>query len=156
MIKDHHAVKHINTQIKNLFQMDDVRLMEILESVQFGLGYLIVGFFIGTILDYSFPNFDDNTPVRTVFLEVLFQSLAIIVLVFYVRKLVKIMPSVFDLHFLSKSGKVKFRPYTTTEYSGELMISLAIIGAQFHLIRKLDFLSKKLYEFIYKRKRHEF
>ena len=155
MTKEHHAIKHIHTNLKDLFQMDSVRIMEVLESVQFGLGYLLIGFIIGTILDYSFPNFDEKTPPMVVFLEVLLQSLALIILVFYVRKLVKIMPSVFDIHSIAKSGKVKFRPYSTTEYGGEVMIALAIVGAQFHLIRKLDYLSQKLHQFIFNRKRHE-
>lgn len=140
------AKQHFESHIQSLFAVDKVRLMELLESIQFGFGYLVTGFFAGTLLDYSFPSFNDDTPVLTVFLEVILQSLALIVVVFYIRLIVKSMPSLFDFHL----GKhLRYVPYSASEYGGELMISLAVIGAQFHLIKKLDFLSKKFYTFLY-------
>jgi hypothetical protein len=140
---DHHVRHHI----KSLFAADKVRFMEILESIQYGIAYLVVGFLAGTVLDFSFPSFNEETPTKVVFLEVVLQSLLLIVLVFYVRLLVKTMPSLFDFHFGKRS---RYVPYSASEYGGELMISLAVIGAQFHLIKKLDFLSRKLYKYIYK------
>lgn len=140
------AKKHFETHLESLFATDKVRFMELLESIQYGFGYLIVGFFAGTVLDYSFPSFNEDTPALTVFLEVLLQSLLLIILVFYVRLLVKSMPSLFDFHL---GKQVRYVPYSASEYGGELMISLAVIGAQFHLIKKLDFLSRKFYTFIY-------
>lgn len=127
--------------------------MEILESIQYGFGYLIVGFIAGTVLDLSFPTFDEQTPVHTVFLEVVLQSLLLIILVFYVRKIVKTMPSIFDLQY-GKTKALQYRAYSASEYGGELMISLAIIGTQFHLIKKFDFLSRRLYHWIYKREQN--
>lgn len=141
------AKKHFQTHMESLFAADKVRFMELIESIQYGFGYLIVGFFAGTVLDNSFPTFDEKTPVRTVFLEVILQSILLIILVFYVRKVVKAMPSIFDLHYGKRKG-FHFRPYSASEYGGELMISLAVIGAQFHLIRKLDFLSRHLSTFL--------
>jgi hypothetical protein len=141
---DHHVKRHI----KSLFAADKVRFMEIVESIQYGIVYLVIGFMAGTVLDYSFPSFNEETPTKVVFLEVVLQSVLLIVLVFYVRLLVKTMPSLFDFHL---GKRVRYVPYSTSEYGGELMISLAVIGAQFHLIKKLDFLSRKLYKFIYNR-----
>ncbi len=140
------ADHHIQHHIKSLFAFDKVRFMELLESIQYGIAYLVVGFFAGTVLDFSFPYFNEETPVHVVFLEVVLQSLLLIILVFYVRLLVKTMPSLFDFHLGKRS---RYVPYSASEYGGELMISLAVIGAQFHLIKKLDFLSRKLYKFIY-------
>ena len=147
-MKDH-AGKHIETHVKSLLQADMIRFMELIESVQYGIGFLA-----GTALDYSFPNHDENTPVKTVFIETILQCILLIILVFYVRKLVKIMPSLFDIHYgISKKGMSKYKAYSVSEYSGELMISLAVIGAQFHLIKKLDFLSRKFYKWIFNEER---
>jgi hypothetical protein len=142
---------YVNHHIKSLFAADKIRFMELIESIQYGIVYLVIGFFAGTLLDYSFPSFNEDTSVVSVFLEVLLQSILLIVLVFYVRLLVKTMPSLFDFHL----GKhLRYVPYSSSEYGGELMISLAVIGAQFHLIKKLDFLSRKLYTFIYNKERY--
>jgi hypothetical protein len=143
---DSGAKHHVDRHIKSLFAFDKVRFMEILESIQYGFGYLLVGFFAGTVLDFSFPTFTEESSVWVVLAEVILQSLLLIVIVFYVRLLVKTMPSLFDFHL---KGRSRYVPYSTSEYGGELMISLAVIGAQFHLIKKLDFLSRKLYKFIY-------
>ncbi len=153
-MKDH-ANKHIESHVKSFIQADMIRFMELLESIQYGLGYLIIGFLAGTVLDYSFPNHDENTPVETVLIEVLLQCILLIILVFYVRKLVKIMPSLFDLHFgFSKTiQSSKYKAYSASEYGGELMIAVAILGAQFHLIKKLDFLSRKFYKWIFNEER---
>jgi len=146
------ADKHVETHVKSLIKTDMTRFMELIEGIQYGLAYLIIGFLAGTLLDYSFPNHDENTPVKTVLVEALLQCILLIVLVFYVRKLVKIMPSLFDIHFgFTKKGK--YKAYSASEYGGELMISLAVIGAQFHLIKKLDFLSRKFYKWIFDEER---
>ncbi len=142
------ADQHVQHHIKSLFAADKVRVMEILESVQYGTAYLLVGFLAGTLLDFSFPSFNEDTPVGIVLLEVILQSVLLIIVVFYVRLLVKTMPSLFDFHFGKGS---RYVPYSASEYGGELMISLAVIGTQFHLINKFDFLSRKLYTFLYNR-----
>ena len=138
-------------RIQSLFLFNEVRVMEILESLQFGLGYLIVGFFAGTILDYSFPKFEENEPTSKLFTDVLFQCLLLIIMVFYIRKIVKIMPFLFVLNVdINRNGKVDgYRAYEATEYGGEVMIAVAILGAQFNLIKKLDLLSRRLYRWLY-------
>lgn len=143
------AAKHIDHRIKSFFTFDKIRAMQILESIQYGFGYLIVGFLGGTILDYSFPVFNEEQSVHFVLIEVILQTLALAVLVFYLRKLVKIAPFFFYIH---PSGK-KYQPYLTSEYDGEVMIGIALLGAQFNLIKKMDFLSRKLYKWIFNEER---
>ena len=137
------ASEHVQERIRSLFLMDDVRIMQLLESIQFGLGYLIVGFASGVALDYSMPSFDETTPTGTLFLEVALQCLLLIVLVFYIRKVVKIMPFLFVLNHKT------YKPYQASEYGGEVMIAIALLGAQFNLIKKLDLLSRRFYLWLY-------
>ena len=77
--------------------------------------------------------------------------MTLIIVVFYVRKIVKIMPVLFVLNFdTNGDGKVsKYHPYQATEYSGELMIALILVGSQLNLIKKVDFLSRKIYKVIH-------
>lgn len=142
---------HIQERIRSLFLFNEVRVMELLETIQFGLGYLFVGFLAGTILDYSFPAYKENIETKQLFFEVLLQGILLAVAVFYVRKIVKIMPFMFVLNTdINGDGKVeKYHPYQATEYSGEVMIALVVIGAQFNLIKKIDLLSRRLYKWIY-------
>lgn len=143
--------KHMQERIQSLFLFNEVRIMELLETIQFGIAYLGVGFMAGTVLDYSFPNFKEDIDTKTLFTEVLMQGILLAVAVFYVRKIVKVMPFLFVLNFdLNGDGKIdSYHPYQATEYSGEVMIALVVIGAQFNLIKKIDLLSRRLYKWIY-------
>jgi hypothetical protein len=143
--------QHIQERIRSLFLFNEVRVMELLETVQFGIGYLVVGFLAGTILDYSFPHYKEDIRTQDLFLEVMLQGILLAITVFYVRKIVKIMPFLFVLHTdLNGDGRIdKYHPYFATEYSGEVMIAVVMLGAQFNLIKKLDLLSRRLYKWLY-------
>lgn len=143
--------QHIQERIRSLFLFNEVRVMELLETIQFGLGYLFVGFTAATILDYSFPAFKEDIDTKTLFLEVLMQGILLAIAVFYVRKIVKIMPFMFVFHKdINGDGRIdKYHPYLASEYSGEVMIALVLIGAQFNLIKKIDLLSRRLYRWIF-------
>lgn len=143
--------QHIQERVRSLFLFNEVRVMELLETIQFGLGYLFVGFTAATILDYSFPSYKEDIETRDLFLQVLLQGILLAIAVFYVRKIVKIMPFMFVLHKdINGDGKVdKYHPYVSTEYSGEVMIALVVIGAQFNLIKKIDLLSRRLYKWLF-------
>ena len=79
------------------------------------------------------------------------EQILLAIAVFYVRKIVKIMPFMFVLQTdINGDGRVdKYHPYLASEYSGEVMIALVLIGAQFNLIKKLDLLSRRLYKWLY-------
>lgn len=143
--------KHIEERIRSLFLFNEVRVMELLETIQFGIGYLVVGFCAGTLLDYSFPHYKEDIETRELFLEVLLQGVLLAVAVFYVRKIVKIMPFLFVLQTdINGDGKIDaYHPYQASEYSGEVMIAVVLLGAQFNLIKKLDLLSRRLYKWLY-------
>ena len=143
--------QHIQERIRSLFLLNEVRVMELWETIQFGLGYLFVGFTAATVLDYSFPSFKEDISTKELFLEVLLQVIMLAIAVFYVRKIVKIMPFLFVLQTdINGDGKIdKYHPYLATEYSGEVMIALVLLGAQFNLIKKIDLLSRRLYKWLF-------
>ena len=143
-----HAMEHVRTRTEKLFLSNEVRVMELLESIQYGLLYLIVGFATGVTLDYSFPNYNEQTKTSVLFTEVALQCLLLIILVFYIRKLVKIVPFLFVIDFTG-SGKSAYKPYEASEYGGEIIIAIVLLGAQFNLIKKLDLLSRRFYSWLY-------
>ena len=142
-----HAMDHIRERTEKLLLNDEFRIMELLESIQYGFLYLVAGFGVGVTLDYSFPTFNEQTRTSTLFIEVLIQCLLLIVLTYYIRKVVKIVPFLFMLDITGK-GKL-YKPYQAEEYGGEIMIAIVLLGAQFNLIKKLDLLSRRFYAWIY-------
>ena len=146
------AAEHFETQFKHLFDHDEARIMELLESIQYGLGYLFIGFIAGALVDSFFPKYDEAKDTFPVFVETVVHSMLLIIVVFYVRKIVKIMPFLFVINMdTNGDGKIaKYHPYQATEYSGELMIALILVGSQLNLIKKVDLLSRRLYHFLYK------
>jgi hypothetical protein len=143
-----HAMEHIRERTEKLFLTNEIRVMELLESIQFGLAYLVIGFGVGVGLDYSFPYYDEKISTKALFLEVALQCLLLIILTFYLRKLVKIMPFLFVIDFTG-TGKTSYKPYQAEEYGGEVIIALVFLGAQFNLIKKLDLLSRRFYKWLY-------
>lgn len=150
---EHNAWKYMMHRLHSLFEMDDIRIMQLLESFQYGLGYIVVSFIAGCTVDILFPTFDENKDNRTLFLEILLQSLALILVVFYVRKIVKILPFLFVITRDGKPAAPEFRPYEAPEYNGEVMIAVILIGSQFNLIKKIDLMSRRIYKFLYKEER---
>jgi hypothetical protein len=110
-----------------------------LETLQYGLLYLIAGFLAGSFLDTLFPLAEEKKDTIEILGEVIAQSMLLIITIYYVRKLVKVVPFMFQF---TKS----YRPYGATEYSGEVMIAIVLIGSQFSLLKKIDILSRRFYK----------
>jgi hypothetical protein len=144
------ARKYFLKRLASLVQFDEVRLMQIFESIQYCLGYLVVGFLFGTILDSVFPKFEEEKETTSIFLEVILQTIALIILIFYTRKVVKLMPFLFTVNFdVNGDGVIqKYRPYESTEYSGEITIAIILIGSQINFIRKIDVLSRRFQSYV--------
>jgi len=137
---------YVENRLDRLSRIDDIRLIELLESIQYGLGYLFVGFFLGVGTDMIFPVYKPEKDIWTVFSEVILQCITLIIVVFYCRKIVKLMPFVFAFNS-------KYRVHESEEYHGEIMIAVVLIGVQINLIKKLDLLSKKFYKYLWNQER---
>jgi len=138
--------KYIENRVHTLTRLDEVRIMELLESIQYGLGYLFIGFVLGVGTDMLFPVYDSTKDPWDVFSEVMLQCIMLIIVVFYCRKIVKVMPFVFAFNS-------KYRVHESDEYNGEIIIAVVLIGAQINLIKKIDFLSKNVYKWMWKEER---
>jgi hypothetical protein len=124
------------------------RIYHVLESVQYGLLYLIAAFLGGVGLDFWFPPYDPKKPLGVVFSEVVQQCVALVLVVYFVRYCVKSVPILFPV-FPGSS----YIPYTTPEFNGEMMMGLVFLGSQLNLVQKLDLVAQKLYSWLFKEER---
>ncbi len=145
---EEHAMDHIRERTEKLLLRNEIRVMELLEGIQYGVLYLIAGFATGVALDYSFPPYIEQVRTSTLFLEVALQCLLLVILTYYLRKVVKIVPFLFMIDLAGK-GRSSYKPYQAEEYGGEIMIAIVFLGAQFNLIKKLDLLSRRFYAWLY-------
>ena len=141
------AAKHFKERAASLLSFNEIRAMQIMETLQYGFLYALLGFFIGAGLDTAFPRFDEKKSAFDVMVEATGQALCFIVLIFYLRKVVKLVPFLFVLQWdINGDGKLgAYRPYKTMEYSGEITVGLVLISSQINLLKKIDLLSRELY-----------
>jgi hypothetical protein len=120
----------------------------ILESIQYGILYMVAAFLGGVGLDFSFPHYDPKKPVDEIRREVIYQCIMLVLVVILVRSIVKSVP------FLIPVPKgLNFIPYKTAEFNGEMMMGFVFLGCQLNLIQKLDFLAGRLYIWLFDEER---
>jgi hypothetical protein len=125
-----------------------IRFFHVLESIQYAVLYMLTAFFAGVGLDFAFPHYDPKKPVPVIRREVIFQCIALVLVVYLTRLFVKNVPILFPI-----PSAVKYRPYETAEFNGEMMMGLVFLGVQLNLVQKMDFLAEKLYEWIFSEER---
>jgi hypothetical protein len=134
---------HFEAGVKDFARLDKVRLINIGGSIQYGILYCLVFFFIGIILHNIFPVLNKSDPLLHTFLWIILQSVVIIIAAFYVEKFVEIFPGIFsffpkffDMNELLSKG---FIPYGIDEYKGNMAASLILIGTQYQLLNKVEY-----------------
>lgn len=124
------------------------RMYHILESIQYGILYMVAAFIGGVSLDFSFPHYDPKKPVAEIRREVMYQCIALVITVLVVRSVVKSVPFLFPV-----PKGLNFVPYKTAEFNGEMMMGFVFLGCQLNLIQKLDFLAGRLYVWLFNEER---
>ena len=139
---------HFEAGMKELFRFDQVRLINIVGTIQYGILYFISYFFVGLFIEYLFPRFTTKISLDSLATQILLQCLVILIAVFYVQKLVEAIPGIlsffpnlFDRQKLINQG---YKPYTIDEYKGEMISSIILVGVQINLLNKIILLAKIL------------
>lgn len=132
---------HFKAGMKDFFRVDQVRLINILGNIQYGLLYAIVFFFIGILIEQLFPKYSPTASFERLAVEVTLQCIVIAIAIFYARKLVESIPGfasffprVFNEQKLLQDGLV---PYSIDEYKGETMMSIILVGTSLNLLKKI-------------------
>ncbi len=135
------AYKHFSEHLGSLTRFDIIRVNELLELIQYNVIYCISAFIGGLSINTIFPEYNETVSIGRLSLEIIGELLALVIVVFYIRRFVKTIPFLFHL---TGSGPNGFKPYLTTEYQGEIALGIIFVGVQFRLIRKLALLANKL------------
>jgi hypothetical protein len=131
---------HFKKGMADLTRTDSGRINELLEVVQYGGLYCITAFIASSALNLIFTPYSETVSTGRLALEVIWELLLIVIVVYYLRLFVKSIPLM--LHVAGGNGK---DAYKTAEFNGEIAIGIIFIGVQFRLIKKLDLLSRRLY-----------
>lgn len=136
------AATYFESRVEKLVRFDSIRANELAELGQYAVIYTLLSIFVSGTLNLLFRPYDEGISTRRLAYEVIMEVLIIVIVVFYMRKLIKTVPFLFNMHW---PGAVTYRPYLSTEFNGEIAIGIIFIGMQFRLIKKLDLLSRRLY-----------
>ena len=131
--------EHFSEHFAKLIAFDKIRALKLLEIIQYAVLYVFVALGFGIAIDKLFPVPDDNKSTSYLLLEIFGQCILSAIAVFYMRKIVKLFPFIFE-HIAG------YKAHTVEEYNGEIIIALIFVGVQDNLIKKLDMLRKKIGE----------
>lgn len=120
---------NFNNRVSKLFTLDKIRFLKIIEIIQFSF---IIFFFviISVILIDKFyfkyfsikinKDYSNENKLFISFIDVLKDIIIIIILIFYLRKIALLFPSIPNLIY------PKFIPYTTFEYCMHIALVLVL------------------------------
>lgn len=143
------AATYFESRIDKLTRLDSIRANELLELGQYAIIYSIVSFVVSGSLNLFFQPYEESVGTGTLAFEVFYEIVIIVIVVYYMRKLIKTIPFLFEMKW---PGSQKYIPYLSTEFDGEVAISIIFIGMQFRLIKKLDLLSRRIYSAAFRTK----
>ena len=133
-------------RLKSLLMVDCIRLSRLLETCQYACLYSLLCLPIGVGIDRMFAglypvvkegNGYNRRQVRRAILACMLQVMFDAVAIFYIRKIVYLLPFMFDI---CPSKYVSH--YHVNEVIGEAAIALIFVGVQTNLIESLDKLRK--------------
>lgn len=121
-------------RFNRLIKMDSIRRYRLLEIVQYTTLYTMITLAIAPRLDELFPELDMKKNYSTILFESILQIVVLSVCIFYIKKIVKLIPP------LGLLMNPSFIVGTTREYHGEMVMSLVLVYAQKKLTSKINYL----------------
>jgi len=122
----------ISRKIKELLRFDKQKFFELLKIIQFSILYIIFTIVLAHIIDVIFFNpYEDikNQSKFKLFWEITLQTIACVIAIYYIRKIVKAIPFIFQ-HKLDDDWE--------SVYNGEIVVSFIFIGSQQNLLKKIS------------------
>jgi hypothetical protein len=134
------ASKYFYQRLADLTAFDNTRLNQILELTQYSITYSISTILLGLGMNITFSAYNDKISTWRLFGEIILELAVLTIAVFYIRKLNQLIPFMFHIN----NGTSSYKPYMTTEYQGEIALSIIFVGVQFRLVRKLALFAQRL------------
>ena len=116
--------KSPTTPLASLFAFDKIRLYKILEMCQFVILFLVIGIPVSAGIDRLFHTSEEEMNKKAmwrVYLEFIGLACIIVVVLFYIVKIAKAVPSIMSL--LDPS----FEPNTTAHYSMHVVLIVVLV-----------------------------
>jgi hypothetical protein len=129
--------KYIKERWNKLITFDKIRIYKLLENLQYAFLYILITLPLSGLVEDLFPDLDKNKYSYILFLEIVLQCLIIVIMVFYIQKIVKLIPVLFPVD-------KNYKKYRVSEYDGVIIISLIFVGTQNNLINKIRELRNRL------------
>lgn len=122
-------------KFRDLISINKYRINELYEIFQYSILYIIVTIIWGFYLNRLFPPDDESKEGQVILFEVVLQALAIAISVFYIRKLCQMFPLLINFK--------GYKEYKTSEYGGEVILSIVFMTTQKHIINKINLLNRR-------------
>ena len=123
--------KYMNERLSYLLKFDDIRVLRILEMGQYTCLYSIVTILLAVKIDDLFPVYDKTKSTTQLLKEVFAHMLFLSVSIFYIKKLVKVVP---PIGFLINPN---YKVGSTSEYQGDIIFAIILIATQDRLNKKI-------------------
>ena len=138
-------MKYYQNRFQQILSFDEIRIGKILEIFQFSLVFTILAI-IGAYLtnEYLLFDFNGNENILHIFLTLSLELAGLTILVFYLRKVTLLVPSLAAILFTN------FKPYTTIELGMTTIMVFVLIGGLDKINYKVKLLNNKFNERINK------
>jgi len=132
--------EHVKKQFNKLISIDKIRMHKLLFVTQYSMLYMFVGVLLGSVTDYLFPPYDPEKDTFDIAKELALQTIVIALSIFYSRKLVKIVPYLFNFDNSFSDSHAQNIP----EFQGTIVLALVFVATQTSYLKKLQHLSKNV------------
>ena len=122
-------------KFRDLISIDKIRFNELYEIFQYSILYIVVTILWGFYLNRMFPEEDESKSNIVILAEIVLQSISIAISVFYIRKLCQMFPLLINFKGYSENK--------TSEYGGEVILSIVFMTTQKHIMNKINLLNRR-------------
>jgi len=133
--------KYFDNRLKKLTTFNKIRLYKLLEISQYIILYLLISIPVSVLIEEIFPDVDESKPIWKIMIEIIAQMVIMGILIFYLMKIVKLVPFI----FMSDKSYIEHKIF---EYEGTITISLVMLGTQKNLVSKIHIIRKRIMDVI--------
>jgi len=130
---------YFKERLNKLLSFDLIRISKLLELIQYTVLYTILTLPLSILVENIFPAEDRDKSNWIIIFEIIFQMVILAIVVFYIQKIVKLIPFLFPLVKNYEAHKI-------FEYHGEITIGFIFIGSQINIVDKIEILSERMTE----------